>query len=182
MEVENPTIQDDQGPGFHTYLMTGEAIIRVNSTPRSSPCSSRHSSGNTADNEPNSVEPIDITDNASSDCKLATTNSVRDARHDITNVTEAESVAANSVMETSYDKKEFVSGFMRVDDDDLSQEVPLTDSNSGSMSSLGDISLDLERGVGITPVDEPSATRLAKRLFMLDGFKKSDVAFHLTKT
>lgn len=30
-------------------------------------------------------------------------------------------------------------------------------------------------------VDEPSAQRLAKRLFTLDGFKRSDVAYHLTR-
>lgn len=33
----------------------------------------------------------------------------------------------------------------------------------------------------IRKVDEPSAHRLAKRLFYLDGFKRSDVAFHLTR-
>lgn len=30
-------------------------------------------------------------------------------------------------------------------------------------------------------VDEPSAQRLAKRLYNLDGFKRSDVAYHLTR-
>jgi PH/SEC7 domain-containing protein len=30
-------------------------------------------------------------------------------------------------------------------------------------------------------VDIPSAIRLAKRLFLLDGFKKSDVSRHLSK-
>ena len=30
-------------------------------------------------------------------------------------------------------------------------------------------------------VDIPSAIRLAKRLYMLDGFKKSDVSRHLSK-
>jgi PH/SEC7 domain-containing protein len=30
-------------------------------------------------------------------------------------------------------------------------------------------------------VDIPSAVRLAKRLYLLDGFKKSDVSRHLSK-
>ncbi|XP_067928696.1 PH and SEC7 domain-containing protein 1-like isoform X2 [Watersipora subatra] len=34
---------------------------------------------------------------------------------------------------------------------------------------------------GTSKVDEPSAQRLAKRLYMLEGFKKSDVASHLTR-
>lgn len=39
---------------------------------------------------------------------------------------------------------------------------------------------DLING-SVGKVDEPSAQRLAKRLFTLDGFKRSDVAYHLTR-
>lgn len=61
----------------------------------------------------------------------------------------------------------------------------LLGSHSSSCSSLGsldDISLDMNNVVfGESQVDEPSASRLARRLFYLEGFKRSDVAYHLTR-
>ncbi|CAH0753155.1 unnamed protein product, partial [Bemisia tabaci] len=57
--------------------------------------------------------------------------------------------------------------------------------NSQSSNGLSEDESDIEslRSFHYSPkaVDHPSASRLAKRLFTLDGFKKSDVSRHLSK-
>lgn len=53
----------------------------------------------------------------------------------------------------------------------------------GSLSSEDDSDVDSLLSFHYSPkaVDMPSAIRLAKRLYSLDGFKKSDVSRHLSK-
>ncbi|XP_078577179.1 uncharacterized protein LOC144862517 isoform X2 [Branchiostoma floridae x Branchiostoma japonicum] len=73
----------------------------------------------------------------------------------------------------------------RKDDDDDSdsdgEEKGVYESRAWSDSdSEVDLALDREPG-SPKKVDIPSAKRLAKRLYNLDGFKKSDVARHLSK-
>lgn len=108
-------------------------------------------------------------------------------------VTSSSTIAAPG-SEAFYDRKEFVPGFMRPEeccgDRSPSPELDSStnrDSISGSRSSLGslddDISLDMNNlaSTNTQQVDEPSASRLAKRLFYLDGFKRSDISYHLTR-
>lgn len=54
-------------------------------------------------------------------------------------------------------------------------------SNRDSLDPSQDLNLLEMYQPPVRVVDEPSAYRLAKRLFNLDGFKKSDVARHLSK-
>lgn len=56
---------------------------------------------------------------------------------------------------------------------------PSSSSSPGSEDESDDESLDFR--ISPKAVDVPSAIRLAKRLYALDGFKKSDVSRQLSK-
>lgn len=64
-----------------------------------------------------------------------------------------------------------------------SASTELGKASSPSPSSEDDSDVDSLHSFHYSPkaVDIPSAIRLAKRLYGLDGFKKSDVSRHLSK-
>lgn len=71
------------------------------------------------------------------------------------------------------------------DQDDNEESVPRDASGKASSPPLSEDDSDVEslHSFHYSPkaVDMPSAIRLAKRLYSLDGFKKSDVSRHLSK-
>lgn len=72
------------------------------------------------------------------------------------------------------------------DNGEKSEDLPglVLDSSAGDLSQFSVLSDDMDDNLYHQPckaVDKPSAERLAKRLFNLEGFRKSDVSKHLCK-
>ncbi|XP_056017644.1 PH and SEC7 domain-containing protein-like isoform X3 [Ostrea edulis] len=113
----------------------------------------------------------------------------------------AESSPEQSTSDRNHER-EFIPGFISLDDSvngaktcdtNSDQEICAKPGDSSIQSNAGshrserdslDPSMDpnlLDYQPPVKSVDQPSANRLAKRLFLMDGFKKSDVARHLSK-
>lgn len=183
MEVES--LPSPRQPGFQTFVMTGDAMIQVTKspekeTPRSSlgsndPQENTHEDNNT---NPDSVQVV-ISTSHDPDSNNENHSANGHAAH--------ENPGLNGGLHVPGDNEDLhISSDNEQENSSCRGTSPGHHNDSGgSLSSLGsldDISLDMNNPkISTSHVDEPSAARLAKHLFYLEGFKKSDVAYHLTK-
>jgi len=174
------TCSEVGGPrrGFHTFVMTGDAIIRTNY--------------NTNPFKPTRQLPLgsDQPPVQREHCHTVTTaptkednNSERTKDPDVGNSTLATSPNAGS--------REFIPGFMRpeegsdkeagrrqVNTEDSGIDVTFSDDTEDENHPSPRADSGAESG---GTADQPSAHRLATRLYQLDGFKISDVCHYLIK-
>ena len=187
MEVESLPSPRQQ-PGFQTFVMTGDAIIQVTKSPdKETPRSSLGS--NSSQENPHEGNTVN-TDSVQVVIPLTRDTDSRNENHTLHNHQEnphsVDNSGQNGSLQVSVDHDEpHINSDTEMDN--TSGGLPATKHNdsAGSLSSLGsldDISLDMNNPkISTRHVDEPSAARLAKHLFYLEGFKKSDVAYHLTR-
>lgn len=182
--------------GFQTFLMTGDAIIQVDTHPKPKTPKTLKTETIKLDSNGDTPKIAKQTSQVTPSSKPGTAVIV--ITDDDSNVESSQpnGSLSNDKMysDTEHNKKEFVPGFMRPDDglvvssngppspEPLGRKDESITGSSSSLGSIDDISLDMNNLViNTTQVDEPSAIRLAKRLYYLEGFKRSDVSYHLTR-
>ena len=184
---------DHQKKGFHTFLMTGDAIIRTNFNPFKP--TRQLSLDSHPVERPSSVEKPKTERSVSHQDKSTTENNNEDV--------EEQSTSSAPALQTCPQNKEFIPGFMRVDDSansytgdmcnaedsgidvrlsgELDDNQPVNHSTSQENNTPNKSQQSTHQTDESSCVDEPSAKRLATRLYQLDRFKLSDVCHYLSK-
>ncbi|XP_062410966.1 PH and SEC7 domain-containing protein 1 isoform X2 [Sardina pilchardus] len=123
---------------------------------------------------------VDVTDSADR-TSVSTETETASSRHSSDN--SSGSVANGVVENTGQDSKDWLQGCLR-SDADLKEALSGWDSDMGSTERLKDSNDALHNssgGSGGNRGDQEAARRLARRLYHLEGFRRSDVAKHLGK-
>ncbi|XP_041914380.1 PH and SEC7 domain-containing protein 1 isoform X2 [Alosa sapidissima] len=123
---------------------------------------------------------VDVTDSGDR-TSVSTETETASSRHSSDN--SAGSVANGVVENAGQDSKDWLQGCLR-SDADLKEALSGWDSDMGSTERLKDSNDALHNssgGSGSNRGDQEAARRLARRLYHLEGFRRSDVAKHLGK-
>lgn len=163
--------------GFQAFVMTGDAMIQVTKSPEKEipnlsvePLRGEEIKHNAAETDTNSVLPPSGPNMQDDNLNNSAENSLTDHTNSHLNLGNGDDLHLTT--ETRLDSS----------DDGPTNKHNDSGGSLNSLGSIDDISLDMDNPrIAASHVDEPSAVRLAKRLFNLEGFKKSDVAYHLTR-
>lgn len=183
---------DHQRKGFHTFVMTGDAIIRTNFNPF------KPTRQLSLDSQPTPTKDKPKTERSLSNQETNQCN--KNNSDTVVDDLPVTSPSAHPCIQT----KEFIPGFMKVDENTtteeptqsltedsgidvrLSSELDSDECHTNSQQTSQENSLHndqqtVEQCEELHAIDEPSAKRLATRLYQLDGFKLSDVCYYLSK-
>lgn len=201
MDVEMGGL-DGQRKGFHTFLMTGDAIIRTNFNPF------KPTRQLSLDSQPEPARDKPKTERCVSHQEPRLTDSSENNNDD---EEEDEPELVSPASRKCMQNKEFIPGFMKVDDqacetvtqtiqshtedsgidvrlsgeiegEDNESELVTQSTSQKQLQSNGQSQTAVaHQSEELVSVDQSSARRLATRLYQLDGFKLSDVCYYLSK-
>lgn len=181
-------VQSAPSGGYEEFVMTGDLILQVKSSPPSPKRKSRLSGDSNfsmSDADADAVKPAAVNGG------LTTPDTHVDTSTDTHADSNSYDPMVTSDFDTQHTNNHNGNSFTNLECSDNTTNTNVSaDDDASSVASDDSFPEEFiqtnftEGGVvygTVRKVDEPSAHRLAKRLFNLDGFKRSDVSYHLTR-
>ncbi|KAF6036067.1 hypothetical protein EB796_005630 [Bugula neritina] len=181
-------VRSSPSGGYEEFVMTGDLILQVKSSPPSPKRKSRLSGDSNfsmSDADADAVKPAAVNGG------LTTPDTHVDTSTDTHADSNSYDPMVTSDFDTQHTNNHNGNSFTNLECSDNTTNTNVSaDDDASSVASDDSFPEEFiqtnftEGGVvygTVRKVDEPSAHRLAKRLFNLDGFKRSDVSYHLTR-